>query len=242
MEIIQTLLLLLILAGVYMQSGLSLLRKNRHRILIDSCGLIDGRIVDLVRSGFLRDSLIVPTFIISELQTLADGKDAHTRERARHGLDAAHQLQLVAGDKVELLELHGEGKQVDDNLIRMAQKYGAALYTTDVALAKRAAVYGIEHININNLSATIRPSILPGEQFEVKLMQKGNGPNQAIGYTDDGAMIVVDNAVRFVGKSVPVVCERIHQTVAGKMLFATLARQSGSSDEPPLQRRLRGKT
>ena len=194
--------------------------RRRSRLILDSCALIDGRIVEIAASSFLSDELIIPQFILSELQLLADGSDSHKRERARFGLDIAHQLQdagplPVVIDPATLPEVSA----IDDKLVALAQKLHARLYTTDFNLGKVAAVKGVRVLNVNELAQSMRPVTLPGEKVEIKIIQKGSGHSQGVGYLDDGTMIVVENAARLVGKTVPVVVTRMHQTVSGKMVF-----------------------
>lgn len=193
---------------------------KRQRLILDSCALIDGRIVEIAGSGFLTSELIIPQFILNELQLLADGSDSHKRERARFGLDIAHQLQDAAPLKVTVDHAaFPEAKTVDDKLIALAKKLHAQLYTTDFNLGKVAAVEGIRTLNVNELAQQLRPVALPGEIVNVKVVQKGSGRTQGVGYLDDGTMIVVENGAGIVGRTVPVTVTRMHQTVAGKMVF-----------------------
>lgn len=190
------------------------------KIILDSCALIDGRIVPIANSGFTAEELIIPQFILSELQMLADGNDSHKRERARYGLDVANQLQDAAPVKVTIDRTVFEGAPaIDDKLILLAKKLKAQLYTTDYNLGKVAAVEGVKVLNVNELAQNLRPITLPGETLKIKIIQKGSNHGQGVGYLDDGTMIVVDGAARHVGKLVPVTVTRMHQTVAGKMVF-----------------------
>jgi uncharacterized protein YacL len=188
---------------------------------LDSCALIDGRIVELVNAGFIHGELIVPRFILKELQLLADGNDSQKRERARFGLDIANTLQenkncAVAINTVEFPNI----KATDDKLVLLAKKLSADLYTTDYNLNKVATVEGVKVLNINELALTMRPLILPGEKRKVKIIQKGSGRNQGVGYLEDGTMVVVENAYKLIGKTMEVEVIRYHQTESGKMLFA----------------------
>ncbi|MGH7157890.1 MAG: PIN/TRAM domain-containing protein [Candidatus Saccharimonadales bacterium] len=194
------------------------IRKQR-RIILDSCALIDGRIAEVVRAGFVADQLVIPQFILNELQLLADGHDSHKRERARYGLDIAHELQdsapSVAVDRTAVL---GADK-TDDKLLVLARKLGAELYTTDYNLSKVAAVEGVKVLNINELAQSLRPIALPGETLDIRILQKGSNRDQGVGYLDDGTMIVIEGGARLIGQVAPVVVTRMHQTVAGKMVF-----------------------
>lgn len=202
---------------------------QERQIVLDSCTLIDGRIASLVATGFLSRELIVPKFVIEELQRLADGKDTHKRERARFGLDVVRQLQALPDCHVSLDELGSrEIGTVDEKLVALAVKRNADLCTTDFNLNKVAKIRGVRVLNINELTHAIRPTILPGEEVDVKILQKGSSPGQGVGYADDGTMIVVDNAVKYLGRKITVKITKNHQTAAGKMLFGTLVRSSDS--------------
>lgn len=221
-EAIQIILLVVIAWFVMVRPGevLSGLKSKRRKVLLDSCALIDGRIIEILNSGFMADELVIPQFILNELQLLADGNDSHKRERARFGLDIAHQLQdaspvPVVVDRTVL----PEARTTDDKLVLLARKRDAALYTTDYNLAKVAAVEGVKILNVNELAQSLRPITLPGESLQIKILQKGSNRDQGVGYLEDGTMIVVDGAARYIGKTVPVTVTRMHQTVAGKMVF-----------------------
>lgn len=224
MELITILLLCLV---VLLQLGnsettmniMSLIGRGKRKIILDSCALIDGRIVDLVRTGFVSDELIIPKFILRELQLLADGKDAHKRERARFGLEIAAELREYSWAKVSVDESNIPGA-TDDKLVRLAKKRGAVLCTTDYNLNKVATVESVRTLNVNELAQTLRPVTLPGEVLEVKIVQKGSNNDQGVGYLEDGTMIVVDGGAKFVGATTKVTVDRMHQTVAGKMVFA----------------------
>jgi len=198
-------------------------KTNRTRkVVMDTCALIDGRIIELSKSGFVPDELIVPEFVLHELQMLADGSDAHKRERARYGLDVVKELQddkfcTVVIDKTEF-----ERQPNDDKLVALAAKLKASLYTTDYNLNKLAEIKDVKVLNVNELAQNLRPVALPGERKTVKVLQKGSSPKQGVGYLDDGTMVVVDGAARMIGRTVDVEVTRVHQTVAGKMLFGEI--------------------
>jgi len=218
-------ILLLFIAGflvLQQKGGINGLIKGRQRsIILDSCALIDGRVVELVRSGFIADDLVIPQFILNELQLLADGNDGHKRERARFGLDIAHELQDTAFNARVTIDRtpFPNVPTTDDKLIHLAKKLEAYLYTTDYNLSKVAAIEGVGVLNVNELSQAIRPIALPGETLKIKIVQKGSNPNQGVGYLEDGTMIVVEQGARYTGKVVDVTVTRMHQTVAGKMVF-----------------------
>lgn len=222
LDIIQTIILVFLAWFIVSQKNTSMaqLFSRRQRVVLDSCALIDGRIIEIVNSGFIADELIIPQFILNELQLLADGGDSHKRERARYGLDIAHQLQDASPVPVTIdRTVFPEANAIDDKLVLLAKKTRARLYTTDFNLGKVAAVEGVKVLNINELVQSLRPISLPGETLTIKIIQKGSNQGQGVGYLDDGTMIVVDGAARHIGRSVPVTVTRMHQTVAGKMVF-----------------------
>lgn len=228
-DIIQIFLLLLVLGLLAWQrkpaNMLPTTRKSR-KVVMDTCALIDGRIIELAQSGFVPEVLIVPDFVLHELQMLADGADAHKRERARFGLDVVKELQGMTDIEVIIDHMQHDRQPNDDKLVTLAQRLNAALYTTDFNLNKLADIKGVKVLNVNELAQNLRPVALPGERKTVKILQKGSNPKQGVGYLEDGTMVVVDNAARMVDKTVEIEISRTHQTVAGKMLFASLVNQN----------------
>jgi rRNA-processing protein FCF1 len=221
-QFIQTILLIFIAWFVVSQKNerMAGLFTKQRKIILDSCALIDGRVVQLVTTGFIADELVIPQFILNELQMLADGHDSHKRERARFGLDIANQLQDTAPVKVTIdRTVFTETPIIDDKLVLLAKKLKAQLYTTDYNLGKVAAVEGVKVLNVNEVAQNLRPITLPGETLKIKIIQRGSNRDQGVGYLEDGTMIVVDNGARYVNKVVPVTVTRMHQTVAGKMVF-----------------------
>ncbi len=197
--------------------------KGKQAVILDSCALIDGRVTELARSGFLSQTLIVPEFVIHELQLLADGSDMHKRSRARYGLDVIKDLQQDLGDHLVVEKvLLPDIKNIDDKLVKLATQKKALLYTTDYNLGKVAEIAGVKVLNVNELAGVMRPILLPGEEQIVKIIQKGSGANQGVGYAEDGTMLVVENGMRFIGKTVKVSVTRMHQTQSGKMIFAEI--------------------
>lgn len=228
---------LLILAGIVLlllerkkNGGLAMLTGRRSRkLILDSCALIDGRIAEVVRAGFVADELVIPQFILNELQLLADGNDSHKRERARYGLDIAHELQDSAPRVTVDRTLLPGIDTTDDKLIALAKRLRAELYTTDYNLAKVSAVEGVKVLNINELAQSLRPITLPGETLDIRILQKGSNRDQGVGYLDDGTMIVIEGASQLIGQTVPVTVTRMHQTVAGKMVFGQVKAVSKAS-------------
>lgn len=217
-----TLLIVIIALIIYSQMPRSKVRVGRQKIIMDTCGFIDGRIMDLNNTGFIFGDLVVPDFVLHELQLLADGNDSHKRERARFGLDIARELQET--NVVAIDRSIKSSEPTDLKLIKLAKKLNAALYTTDYNLNKLADIEGVDVLNVNELAQQLRPVALPGEIKTIKILQKGSSQKQGVGYLDDGTMVVVDGASRSIGKIVSVEIERIHQTAAGKMLFGNLIR------------------
>lgn len=221
---IQIALLITILVLVLQQrnsKGVKPSSKSRKMVL-DTCALIDGRIVELARLGFVPDELIVPEFVVHELQMLADGNDPHKRERARYGLDVVRELQDSPHATTVVDHSDTSSMPTDDKLVKLAKKLGAGLYTTDYNLNKVADIEGVRVLNVNELAQHLRPIALPGEKKTVKILQKGSNPKQGVGYLDDGTMVVVDDGMKFINKFVEVEVTRIHQTMAGKMIFANM--------------------
>jgi uncharacterized protein YacL len=197
--------------------------KRQRKMVLDTCALIDGRILELARLGFVPEVLVIPEFVIHELQMLADGSDAHKRDRARYGLDVVRELQDSKSCEVSIDQTVIEGKHaVDDKLVELAKKLSAQLYTTDFNLNKVADIEGVQVLNVNELAQELRPVALPGERKEVKIVQKGSNAHQGVGYLEDGTMVVIDQAAKYIGKSVTAEVTRIHQTASGKMLFGDL--------------------
>jgi uncharacterized protein YacL len=239
MAIVEIILLIIIIWLILRDQTGKTNKLNNHflnpkqKILLDSCALIDGRIVNVVQSGFLQGELIVPQFILNELQLLADGQDSHKRERARFGLDVIHELQtnqqvVLAIDRNSFPAVLA----TDDKLIAAAKKLGASLYTTDYNLSKVAIAENITVLNVNELAQQLRPVNLPGEQIEIKIIQKGSNQDQGVGYLEDGTMIVVDGAARYIGQQLLVHVDRMHQTVAGKMAFAHTINKTEGKPSP----------
>jgi len=198
--------------------------EQSQSVVLDTSGIIDGRIVEIAKAGFVPQNVVVPQFVIAELQFLADHGDTHKRERARYGLDIIRELQDVRRIDVTIAREKFEHiREVDDKLVALAVQNGAYLYTTDFNLNKVAQIEGVSVLNVNELAHALRPNLLPGERVSIKLTQVGQDKTQGVGYLGDGTMVVVEQASRYVGQQVQANCTRILQTQAGKMMFATLA-------------------
>lgn len=235
MDTFQTLLLLVLVGLIVWQrnpNALQLPQGKPRKLILDTCGLIDGRIIELSNSGFVPEQLIVPDFVLHELQMLADGADAHKRERARFGLDVVRELQESKTCKVVIDHSVTDRQPNDDKLVTLALRTGAQLYTTDYNLNKLADIKGVPVLNVNELAQNLRPVALPGERKLVKILQKGSNAKQGVGYLEDGTMVVVDGAARYIGKSLEIEVTRTHQTVAGKMLFGTMVAPPAAPKAP----------
>ena len=188
-------------------------------LLLDTSGLIDGRIEGLGRTGFLDAPLVVPRFVINELQTLADSGDKLKRARGRRGLDVVSTLQGSPYVDISIDPAEFPGHSVDHMLIRMAADQQMRILTTDYNLNKVAQIHGVSVLNLNDLAGTLRPQVMPGETLEVEIVKRGEGPDQGVGYLADGTMVVVENAAPRVGEAVLITVSNALQTSAGRMIF-----------------------
>lgn len=192
------------------------------RVIVDTNIAIDGRIPELLRAGFLEAKLLVPRFVLDELQRIADSEDHLRRTRGRRGLDTLKRLRQEFPDQVEVIDAPvPEERDVDGKLIRLAQTCHAKILTNDYNLHRVAQVQGVPVLNLNELTNALRPIVLPGEEIQLKVVQEGREAGQGIGFLDDGTMVVVDGAKHLVGSQVPVTVTRLLQTGAGRMVFAT---------------------
>ena len=198
------------------------LDKGERRVLVDTSAIIDGRIGDIVSTGFIPGVLIVPRFVLAELQNIADSEDPLRRGRGRRGLEILNEMRLNEALQLDIIEENPESiKEVDHKLVYLAKKYKANILTTDYNLNRVATIEGVKILNINELANSIRAVVLPGEVMKVQVIQAGKEKNQGVGYLPDGTMIVVDKGDKMIGKEVDCEVTRIFQTVAGKMIFAS---------------------
>jgi uncharacterized protein YacL len=200
--------------------------------VLDTSALIDGRIVELVRTGFLGGVLLVPQGVLAELQQVADSSDPGRRSRGRRGLDALVKLQRDPTVEVVLAEEEAIG-DVDAGLVRLARDRGGAVVTTDANLAKVAQALSVPVRSINELAASLRPPVLPGEEVTVALTQEGREHGQAVGHLEDGTMVVVERADRHIGKELLVRVTNVLQTQTGRMVFAAPAEEGGNVEGTP---------
>jgi uncharacterized protein YacL len=188
--------------------------------VLDTSVLIDGRIADIVEAGFLEGCLVVPQFVLYELQLVADSSDSAKRNRGRRGLDVVQRLQRIPGVRVEITAQDFPAtREVDLKLIEFAKLQKAKIVTNDFNLNKVAQVQGVSVLNINELANALKPVVLPGESMRVFILKEGKEYNQGVAYLDDGTMVVVDNAKRLISKTIDISVTSVLQTTAGKMIF-----------------------
>lgn len=203
-----------------------------REIIVDTSAIIDGRISEVVATGFLAGTLLIPRLVLEELQHIADSTDPLRRAKGRRGLEVLTALEKNAGVTIEILENEGRVKTVDAKLVQMAKERGAAIMTTDYNLNRVAEIQRVAVLNVNELSNALRPTVLPGEELVVKVVSKGKEKGQGVGYLPDGTMIVVENGERLSGKEVTTTVTRALQTVAGKMIFVTPKSDRKTKAEP----------
>ena len=199
----------------------------RTKKLLDTSVIIDGRIADLCETGFIEGTLVVPHFILQELQHISDSSDGLKRARGRRGLDILNVLQKVNTISVELVEDDfPHVKEVDTKLIELAKQMDAKVLTNDFNLNKVAGIQGVKVLNINDLCNALKPVVLPGETIRVFVLKEGKEAGQGVAYLDDGTMVVVDHAKRWIGKNVDVIVTSVLQTSAGRMIFTRLKEET----------------
>jgi uncharacterized protein YacL len=197
----------------------------RRPVLLDTSVIIDGRIADVSRTGFIAGQMQVPRFVLSELQHIADSPDTLRRNRGRRGLDMLRRLQEESITPVQITDMDIEdAREVDDKLVLLAKRLHCPIVTTDYNLNRVAELQGVRVLNINELANAVKALFLPGESFLVKIVQEGKEVGQGVGYLDDGTMVVIENGRSFIGSEVEVLVTKVLQTAAGRMLFARLER------------------
>ncbi len=190
--------------------------------ILDTSVIIDGRISDIMKTGFIEGNIVIPEFVLVELRHIADSSDNLKRNRGRRGLDVLNKIQTDYG--IEIYNTDGdktidEIPEVDVKLLKLAQNLGGKVMTNDYNLNKVAVIKGVEVLNINELANMLKPVVLPGEEMELFLVKEGKESNQAVAYLDDGTMIVVEDGKRYIGQSITVVVTSVLQTAAGRMIF-----------------------
>lgn len=198
--------------------------KDHHTgKLLDTNVIIDGRVADIYRSGFLEGPIIVPVFVLEELQKIADSSDILKRNRGRRGLDILNHMRKNSKDDVIIVTNDFEDiSEVDSKLVKLAREKNYKMVTNDYNLNKVAELQGVAVLNINDLAIAVKPAVIPGEQIFVQLVKSGKEEGQGVAYLEDGTMIVVENGSQCIGKEVPVIITSVLQTSAGKMIFAKL--------------------
>ena len=213
--------------------------KKSYKIL-DTSVIIDGRIADIAETGFLDGTIVIPQFVLRELQLVADSADSLKRNRGRRGLDILQRLQKTASLQIQIVEHDFPAvREVDMKLIELAKVYEGKIITNDFNLNKVAQLQGVEVLNINELANSLKPIVLPGEAMRVFILKEGKEYNQGVAYLDDGTMVVVDNARKMIGKTIDIAVTSVLQTTAGKMIFgkwderAASRHDTRSASSPP---------
>ena len=195
--------------------------ESERRVLVDTSAIIDGRIADIARTGFLGATLVVPRFVLNELQFVSDSADSLRRQRGRRGLDVLGELQESKEVNVVISDIDVEGvREVDDRLVLLGRQMNCPILTNDFNLNRVAELQGVKVLNINDLANAVKVVILPGESLQIEVLQEGKEYNQGVGYLDDGTMVVIENGQRYIDKKIDVTVTKILQTSAGRMIFA----------------------
>lgn len=191
--------------------------------ILDTSAIIDGRIADVAEVHFLEGPLVIPRFVLQELQHIADSPDDLRRARGRRGLEILKKLQAQKHLKVRVEDVSiAEDEQVDSKIVRLAEQRRASIITTDYNLNRVADLHGVVVLNMNDLAGAMKPVFLPGEELEVRLLKRGKEPGQGVGYLEDGTMVVVDEGSTKIGRNVVSIVTSVLQTTAGRMIFAKL--------------------
>jgi uncharacterized protein YacL len=197
--------------------------KEENPKLLDTSVIIDGRVADICETGFLEGTLIIPQFVLRELQQIADSSDPIKRNRGRRGLDILQRIQRSVDVHVKILEQDfPKIRDVDSKLVALGKQLGAKILTNDFNLNKVAELQGVPVLNVNQLANAVRPVVLPGELMNVHILKEGKEYGQGVAYLDDGTMVVVDSARKYVGRNVDVAVTSVLQTTAGRMIFTRL--------------------
>jgi len=192
-----------------------------RKILVDTSVIIDGRIVDISRTGFLTGALLIPRFVLNELQYIADSADSLRRQRGRRGMEVLAQLQKESAIPVQISDIDVEGtREVDAKLVILARQLKCPVLTNDYNLNRVAELQGVAVLNINELANSVKAALLPGERIKVEVIQEGKETDQGVGYLDDGTMVVVEDGTEYLHKEIFVVVTKVLQTAAGRMIFA----------------------
>jgi len=194
---------------------------GNRSILLDTSVIIDGRIADIARTGFLPGTILIPRFVLNELQYIADSAESLRRQRGRRGMEVLAQLQKEPNMPVRITDIDVEGvKEVDDKLVILARQMRCPILTNDYNLNRIAELQGVTVLNVNELANAVKSVVLPGEVFNIRVIQEGKEAAQGVGYMDDGTMVVVENGRLYLEKDIPVMVTKVLQTAAGRMIFA----------------------
>jgi uncharacterized protein YacL len=200
-----------------------------NRVLLDTSVVIDGRVADVARAGFLDGILLAPHFMLAELQHVADAAEPIKRQRGRRGLEILEELRRMPSIKVEVPEIdYPDLSDVDHKLIRLAHEMHAAILTNDYNLNRVAQLEGVRILNINDLANALKPAMVPGEEMTVTLIKEGKEPNQGVAYLADGTMVVVEGGRTRLGQTLSVSVTSVIQTAAGRMIFAAVQAPQGA--------------
>lgn len=195
--------------------------QGSRTILLDTSVIIDGRVADIAKTGFLPGTLLIPRFVLNELQYIADSADSLRRQRGRRGMEVLAELQKVSAVTVRISDIDVEGvREVDDKLVILARQMRCPILTNDYNLNRVAELQGVIILNINELANAVKSVVLPGETMGIAIIQEGKEMNQGVGYMDDGTMVVVEGGNRFIGQTRAVSVTKVLQTAAGRMIFA----------------------
>jgi uncharacterized protein YacL len=195
--------------------------QTNRTILLDTSVIIDGRVADIAKTGFLPGTLLIPRFVLNELQYIADSPDGLRRARGRRGMEVLSELQKAPAVVVRISDIDVDGvREVDDKLVILARQMKCPILTNDYNLNRIAELQGVLILNINELANSVKSVVLPGELMEVNVLQEGKEMNQGVGYMEDGTMVVVENGNKHLGKVIPVTVTKVLQTAAGRMIFA----------------------
>ena len=200
---------------------------NRN-ILLDTSVIIDGRVADIAKTGFLPGTLLIPRFVLNELQYIADSPDGLRRQRGRRGMEVLAELQKIPSILVRISDINAEGvREVDDKLVVLARQLKCPILTNDFNLNRIAELQGVTILNINELANAVKSVVLPAERMNINIFQEGKEYGQGVGYMDDGTMVVVENGKDYIGEYKDVVVTKVLQTAAGRMIFARVDEENG---------------
>jgi uncharacterized protein YacL len=210
--------------------------------LLDTNVIIDGRIADICKAGFVEGPIYIPRFVLDELQQIADSSDPLKRARGRRGLDILNGMQQEMSLQIQTYDAGTDNypDEVDAKLVELAKELSGAIVTNDYNLNKVAGLHGIKVLNVNELANALKPVVLPGEEMTIQVIKDGKEQNQGVGYLDDGTMVVVEGAKRRVGETLDVIVTSVLQTAAGKMIFANI--DEGQEEEDSIERSVRSYT